>query len=115
MSIRALLQGGRTMTDTGRLAASITHEADEAGVAIGTNVAYGAIHQTGGTITAKTSSGLRFRVGGQWVTKQSVTIPARPFLGIDEDDEKEIEAISARFLAAAFGEEGNGAGGRNAD
>jgi phage virion morphogenesis protein len=112
-SLRAQFSGGKTLTDTGRLAASITHEATDDGVAVGTNVIYAAIHQMGGTIRAKTSKGLRFRAGGNggWVTKMSVDIPQRAFLGVDQDDEKAIMALSEDYLAMAFGQ----TGGVNAD
>lgn len=101
-SLRKKLLGGRTLTEIGILAGSFTHEPSNAGVAWGTNVIYAAIHQLGGTIRAKTPAGLTWRAPGNggWVTKQEVTIPARPFLGLDDEDEAEIEFISARFLGA---------------
>lgn len=109
-SLRARLDGGRTLTDTARLVSSVTHEASDRQVAVGTNVPYASTHQTGQTIRAKTSRGLRFRSAGNggWVTKPSVTIPQRAFLGIDQDDEKEIEAIAGDWLVTPLGE------GRNA-
>ncbi|KQZ14305.1 hypothetical protein ASD44_09640 [Mesorhizobium sp. Root554] len=102
-SLRALTEGGRTLTDTARLVQSITHEATAEGVAVGTNVIYAAIHQTGGVIKAKTSKGLRFRGPGNggWVTKQSVEMPRRAFLGLDDEDESEIRALCADWLGAA--------------
>lgn len=101
-SLRALIKGGRTLTDTARLVQSITHEATEGSVAVGTNVIYAAIHQVGGTIRAKTAKGLRFRGPGNggWVTKQSVEMPKRAFLGLDQDDEAEIAALCADWLGA---------------
>ena len=64
-SLRAKLEGGQTLTDTGRLRDSITYAVamDNGSVEVGTNVVYAAIHQEGGVITAKTSKGLRFRIG----------------------------------------------------
>jgi len=100
-SLRKTVEGGRTLTETARLVSSLTHEASESSVAVGTNVVYGAIHQTGGTIRAKTARGLRFRgAGGGWVTRQSVTIPRRAFLGLDREDEAEIPALAADWLGA---------------
>lgn len=96
-SIRASTQGGVTMTDSARLKSSIRSKSDKTGAAVGTNVKYAATHQFGDkrTIRAKSSKGLRFNVGGQWVTKNKVkvNIPARPFLGISKDDEQEIRGI----------------------
>lgn len=101
-SLRKLVSGGRTLTESGELVRSITFIATEDSLAVGTNVPYGAIHQLGGTIKAKTARGLRFRsAAGGWVTKQEVTIPARPFLGLDEDDREEITALCADWLGAA--------------
>lgn len=36
---------------------------------------------------------LRFQIGGKWVSAKEVTIsiPARPFLGISEEDDAEIK------------------------
>ncbi|SMH42492.1 phage virion morphogenesis protein [Mesorhizobium australicum] len=101
-SLRKLVNGGRTLTDSARLVQSLTHEATEESVAVGTNVIYAAIHQFGGTIKAKTSSGLRFRGPGNggWVTKQSVEMPRRTFLGLDDDDEAEIGHLAAEWLGA---------------
>ena len=57
------------------------------------------------TIRAKTSKGLVFRIDGKWIRKRQVTvkvkIPARPFLGLSEDDMQEIKAT----LEDALGEE----------
>lgn len=102
-SLRASLTGGKTMVDTTQLVGSITHIADDAGVAVGTNVIYAGPHQVGGTIHAKTSKGLRFQIQGSWITKQSVTMPRRAFLGLDEADEKEIIHLAGEFLVEPLG------------
>lgn len=72
--------------DTGRLRSSITHDVREGGNSIegviGSNVIYARIHELGGVIRPKTPGGkLRFQTKeGAWVTTDSVTIPARPYL-----------------------------------
>jgi phage virion morphogenesis protein len=111
-SLRKKLMGGRTLTESSRLVSSITHEATDDMVAVGTNVIYAAIHQTGGTIKAKTPTGLRFRAPGNggWVTKQSVEMPQRAFLGLDDEDEKMIEEEAADWLGAES--EGGGDAGQ---
>lgn len=103
MSIRVLTEGGKTLSDTRRLHNSMTHEASRDGVAVGTNVIYAAIHQTGGTIRAKTARGLRFQVAGEWAVKQSVEIPERAFLGLDAEDERAIGDITGDYLARPLG------------
>lgn len=102
-SIRALLDGGKTLTDSTALRGSITWEASDTGVSVGTNVIYAAIHQLGGIITAKTSAGLHFQIGGVWVTKASVTMPARAFLGVSDADETEILNIAGEWLLEPVG------------
>jgi len=96
-SIRATEHGGVTLSDTARLKNSIKSSADKNGLAIGTNTIYARTHQFGDkrTIRAKSGKGLRFKVGGKWVTKEEVkvTIPARPFMGINDDDVNEIKGI----------------------
>lgn len=105
-SIRALVTGGKTLFDTGRLAQSVVSEATDRAVEVGTNVIYAAIHQFGGTIRGKAGK-LKFRLAnGQFVTKDAVTIPARPFLGVSSEDEVEIREILADFLKGAAPIEG---------
>lgn len=41
---------------------------------------YAKVHQGGKLIRAKTSRGLRFKIGGRWVTKRWVRIPPRPMV-----------------------------------
>ena len=86
-SIRALAEGGQTLTDTSRLRDSITHNvaADGRSVDVGSNVVYAAIHQ----------------FGGQAGKGRKVTLPPRPYLGIDEGNRAAISNIVSRALAAA--------------
>ena len=83
-SARALAEGGKTLTDTGRLRGSIAHAVIDGGraVEVGSNVLYAAIHQFGG----RAGRGRR------------VTLPARPYLGIDERDQANILRIVSRAL-----------------
>ena len=109
-SIRASTEGGKTLTNTARMKNSIHSQSDASGFAVGTNTIYASTHQLGEpgrkiTIRAKTSKGLVFRIDGKWIRKRQVTvkvkIPARPFLGLSEDDMQEIKAT----LEDALGEE----------
>ena len=82
---------------------SIHAKSDTSGFALGTNVKYAATHQfgePGRTIRARKKKALRFQVGGKWVTKKQVriTIPARPFLGLSEDDMQEMKATVEEFI-----------------
>lgn len=101
-SVRAVEKGGVTLTDTAILKNSIRSKSSEKGFAVGTDLKYAATHQYGDsrTIRAKSNKGLRFKVNGRWVTKKKVkvTIPARPYLGISEDDIREIKGTLEDFI-----------------
>lgn len=52
------------------------------------------IHQEGAVIKPKTAAVLRFKTpAGKWVSKKSVTIPARPFVGLSVENRAEIEDL----------------------
>ena len=86
-SARAIAEGGKTLTDTGRLRGSIAHTVTEGGraVEVGSHVLYAAIHQFGG------------RAG----RGRKVRLPARPYLGIDERDRANILRIVAQAIGRA--------------
>ena len=101
-SRRAQEEGGQTLTDKGILKNSITHVAGPDYVDVGTNVLYGAIHQFGGEIRPKSADKLYIQRGGKVVAVvDSVTMPARPYLGIDERDRDAISDILLTALAEA--------------
>lgn len=88
-SLRSMEQGGPTLVETGRLLDSFSVDHAHDHVVVGTPLPYAGIHQTGGTITARNADALHFALpNGQIVQVGSVEIPARPFLGISEDDEE---------------------------
>jgi len=102
-SLRAKLTGGKTLTDKAQLRGSIVSQSDASSAEVGTNVIYAAIHQFGGTIKAKNVPQLAFRLAsGAFVKTSQVNIPARPFLGFDEEDSGEILALSAKYLGAGL-------------
>ena len=86
--------GGKTLTQTGTLRNSINTKTTDDGFAVGTNDIRAATHQFGDqrTITPKSKKALRFEYNGAEVfaKKADITIPARPFLGINKDDEDEL-------------------------
>lgn len=99
-SMRAIVENGRTLTDTARLLQSITHEADSRGVSVGTDVIYAGVHQFGAIIRAKNAPKLAYQLPGGlgWRRVDSVKIPARPFLGVDAEDAQEITEIWKQML-----------------
>lgn len=102
-SIRAMTEGGKTLTDSAYLRNSMTHEASDAGVEVGTNVPYAAPNQFGADIVPVNAPALVFTIGGRKVFSQHVHLPARPFVGISQDDETEIAAIVGDYVLAPFG------------
>ncbi|MDC7787976.1 phage virion morphogenesis protein [Rhodoplanes sp. TEM] len=74
----------------GGLMGSITFRAARDSVEVGTNKIYAAVHQFGATIEPVKASHLVFRLASGLQFRDSVTIPARPFLGISKADEETI-------------------------
>lgn len=78
------------LRDTGRLMNSITHNVSNGSLSVGTNVVYGPTHQFG---AKKGAYGKSRRGPIPWGD-----IPARPFLGVSDDDLAEIRQIVEIFL-----------------
>lgn len=94
---------GRTLTKDGHLSGSISSRATSSEAAWGVNRVYAAIHQFGGVIRPRTKKSLRFRVaGGGFVTAKQVTMPARPFLGISDDDRADILHVLRKHYGAGL-------------
>jgi phage gpG-like protein len=78
------LTGGprNVKTVSGYLRRSIKSTVDSSKLegSIGSDVIYAAIHEYGGTITAKKGPYLVFQANGSWVKTSSVKIPERPYL-----------------------------------
>lgn len=103
----------KVLTLRGYLRSGIRYQVTGAAeVEVGSNTKYAAIHQLGGSIDQNAQSRkVRYRsvagrvlfagrkhkrgVAERWVTRGAyqVNIPARPFLGISTDDDKEIRSI----------------------
>ncbi len=82
VSQRAEKEGGKTLVDTGELQNSIVYEASPQMVVVGSDKVYARIHQKGG----KAGRG------------RKVTIPKRSYLGISQEDQKEIHALAQEHL-----------------
>jgi phage gpG-like protein len=96
-----LLQSGRHLLD------SVAFIASAAEVEVGSSWEHAHVHQEGATITPKTAGALKFWVvsGGftQFVMAKKVTIPARPFVGVSGEDEREIERLTSDWLGLVTG------------
>lgn len=113
VSRRAQQGGGQTLMLTRRLYDSIAQDgplATAQNVEIGTNVEYAAIHQFGGTIgphviearrgKALFIPGIGFR---RRVNHPGSIMPARPYLGIDSQDENLLLDVTDRWLKQTLG------------
>lgn len=90
---RVMQRGGQTLVHKRRLEGSLTFKALTNRVHVGTNDKRARIHQLGGKIKPKSKKYLRFKIGNQWVTVRSVTIPARPYLGLNRRNNRQIANI----------------------
>lgn len=97
-------QGGRALIDKGGLLSSITHVADESRVEVGViaktrSAKFAAVHQFGAVILPKRGPFLVFRgAGGHLIFARKVTIPARPFIGIDANDRADLMEAWGDYL-----------------
>ena len=85
-SKRAAKKDGQTLTDTALLRRSVDYAATSDKMMVGSNLPYARIHQKGG----KTGKG------------HKVDMPARPYLGVSEEDMDEVRETVADFLAGTF-------------
>ena len=73
---------GQILQVSGQLASSISTQYDDESAVIGSNLDYAAIHQ----------------LGGQAGKNKKVTIPARPYLQLTDDDFNEILDATEQYL-----------------
>lgn len=115
-SKRVLEEGGDTLFLHGWLFRSLTndHGKDFAAVGVeatGPAAIYARTHQEGATIHPRADSGKK-ALKTPFGPRGSVTIPARPFLGIEERDLTSVEAIILDWLAQNAS--GSGSKGKSA-
>jgi phage gpG-like protein len=97
------LAGSGVLHDSGALYDSIDYQAFPNGVLVGSGLVYSRIHQLGGTIVPRYMQALKFWwVAGGWVEfaiVKSVTLPARPYLGLSADNRVEIVDATEDWLS----------------
>jgi len=97
-------RGGHILRKTGDLRNSIKYDLQgDDTVKIGTNLIYAPVHQFGATIKAKNAPYLRFMIGGKFISKKQVTIPARPFIGLEKRQVNKINAAIDRWADKLLG------------
>jgi phage virion morphogenesis protein len=100
-SLRALLFGGKTLTKDGHLAGSTSSNFGSDFAEWGVNRIYAAVHQFGMVIRAK-GKALRFRLAnGAFAVVKAVRIPARPYLGVNDDDRRGMLDLIERRISGA--------------
>lgn len=96
-------EGTSTLYRSGALARSIDYAVTGDSAIIGSGLIYAGVHQNGATITPKKAKRLVFRLGNRTVFARSVTIPARPFLGVSAENGRDLLDATARFLRTLLG------------
>ncbi|WP_250278788.1 phage virion morphogenesis protein [[Clostridium] colinum] len=97
----------KLLKDTSTLRNSIKAKADNKIATVGTNLKYASTHQFGAKnkrIKARNCKLLKFRIDNKWISTKEVTvnIPARQFLGISEEDKKEIKDVLEYYVEKAI-------------
>lgn len=104
-SRRAASVGGQTLKDRGLLQASITHRPSRDRVEVGSTDRRAGVHQFGAVIRPTRGEFLRFPgLDGRDVFARQVTIPARPFLGLDAADRQAIPRLTTAWLRERLGD-----------
>lgn len=118
-------KGPKILTESGRLR-QIAYRASAQGLTVGTNVRYAAIHQFGGEVKLpERTQVLAFKKSGRFMSRRAaskaknpvkvafvqhlartIKIPARPFLGTSEADDREIVDLMRDHLERALGGSG---------
>jgi len=101
-SIRARVEGGKTLSKSGIGKQSITSDHTATQARVGTNMGYMIAHQLGMTIRPKTAKALRFQIpGGGFVMVKKVVLPKRAFIGLAPEDGAELLALTADYIRTA--------------
>jgi phage gpG-like protein len=102
-------RGGRTLVDSGGLESSVTHVADDKRVEVGIiaktqSAKFAYVHQFGATIRPKRGPFLVFTApDGHKVFARQVVIPARPIIGIDEQDRTDLLEAWTAYIESELG------------
>lgn len=107
-SERARRGKGLTLVLSTRLKGSITNKVDDDAVEVGTNVEYAAAHQFGAVIQRAGAHAVPLHLpAGADASGGVIVLPARPFIGINDDDYVTFAEILEGFVEATL--EGGGA------
>ncbi|WP_406586795.1 phage virion morphogenesis protein [Asaia lannensis] len=93
--------GPGILKESGELQRTIESSVSGRTIIIGSPLLYSTIHQFGGVIRAKNAPALFFVMGGKKFLRQSVTIPARPYLGFSTQDREVLVTHLSEFFRKA--------------
>lgn len=100
---RARLEGGPTLVKSRVAQDATTNNPGRDHVEWGTSWQWANVHQFGATIRAKGGGRLGFFIPGiGFRSPHEVVIPARPFVGISDENKTEIDAIIRDYIAEAI-------------
>ncbi|WCK55427.1 phage virion morphogenesis protein [Aneurinibacillus sp. Ricciae_BoGa-3] len=93
------VHGGKILNRSGDLKKSITvGETTNSSVEIGSSLVYARIHQLGGTVRPKRFDALYIPTSNGYIRRQQSTIPARPYLMLQNEDETFILRAAESYL-----------------
>lgn len=99
-------EGTSILFQSGALDDSIHHEVSGRSVEVGSNLVYAGIHHHGGKIVPKNKNALAFSSGGEFFMAKSVTMPARPYVGISGANAAQIVSFTEAFILREAGDAG---------
>lgn len=106
-TIRQRIKSGKVplkiLVSDGLLRGSIITQVEGQSVRVGSNAvgdqsAYAAIHQFGGSINRPARTGRAFGRQNVAIPAHTITMPARPYLGVSADDEADILELADLWL-----------------
>jgi phage virion morphogenesis protein len=97
-------RGPGILRASGMLMRSITYQVGNDELRVGSGRIYARIHQLGGVIRPKKAKYLVFRMASGLVFARQVTIPARPYLDFDDEDQREVgDVVELILIRSASG------------
>ena len=88
----------KILKDNGELRRSITYEAGNNYVKVGSVLKYARVHQFGANIRVSKKQKAYFHYRGFHIKKSIITIPARPFLGLTQQEREHIKSMLKSFI-----------------
>lgn len=95
---KANWKGSSILYESGALSRSIDYDVSSDSAEVGSGLVYARIHQEGGVIVPKSAKALAFQMGNRFVQVQSVTIPARTYLGLSASNQRDVIEAAEDWL-----------------